>query len=310
MDVLGWPDVFRGSAAIAAGLVTPGRLRGRTYERLHPDIYRRRTAAAPSFAELSFGAGLLVEGHGVVSGYSAAELLGAGCAPRHAPAEVTVTHRVRAQPRLRVHRDTLEPADIVEVDGLLVTSAQRTAYDLARWHTHDDGVVAVDMLANKGGFEPADLATFLTRYPGARGSVGVPAVLADADRRSGSPPESRLRLLLHQAGLPRLEAQWAVQDEETRTAVWLDLAYPDHMIGIEYEGEQHTEPEAVLRDVGRYTRLVDKGWRIYRYTKYEIRDEPERIVGEIRRALGHRPPPWIAELAQRTRAAHQSPPHR
>jgi very-short-patch-repair endonuclease len=56
------------------------------------------------------------------------------------------------------------------------------------------------------------------------------------------------------------------------------------MIGVEYEGELHATPERVLRDVGRYTRLVDRGWRIYRYTKYEVNQEPDRIVAELRRA--------------------------
>jgi hypothetical protein len=46
-----------------------------------------------------------------------------------------------------------------------------------------------------------------------------------------------------------------------------------------------TTRDGVLRDVARYTRLVDRGWRIDRYTKYEIRREPARIVAEIARAL-------------------------
>ncbi len=80
-----------------------------------------------------------------------------------------------------------------------------------------------------------------------------------------------------------------VQDVATRTAVWLDLAWPELMIGIEYEGDEHTQPGRVLRDVARYTRLVDRGWRIYRYTKLEVYGEPERIVAELTRARKQRP---------------------
>jgi very-short-patch-repair endonuclease len=76
-----------------------------------------------------------------------------------------------------------------------------------------------------------------------------------------------------------------VQDEEARTAVWLDLAWPRHRTGVEYEGADHAEPDQVLRDVGRYTALVDKGWRIYRYTKFEIRLRPDLIVAQLARAL-------------------------
>lgn len=41
----------------------------------------------------------------------------------------------------------------------------------------------------------------------------------------------------------------------------------------------------MLRDAGRYTRLVDRGWRIYRYTAYEVHGEQGRIAEEIGRAL-------------------------
>ena len=96
--------------------------------------------------------------------------------------------------------------------------------------------------------------------------------------------ETRLRLLIIDAGLPRPQVQWVVQDELARTAVWLDLAWPDHKIGIEYEDEVHASPDAVLRDAGSYTRLVDDDWRIYRYTKFDVYGEPERIVDQLARA--------------------------
>lgn len=76
-----------------------------------------------------------------------------------------------------------------------------------------------------------------------------------------------------------------VQDEQRRTAVWLDLAYPTHHIGIEYEGECHGRPEEVLPDARRYTRLVDRGWRIYRYTSYDVYRDQDRVVAELGRAL-------------------------
>ncbi len=98
--------------------------------------------------------------------------------------------------------------------------------------------------------------------------------------------ESRLRLLLVLNGLPAPDVQYPVLDDRRRRAVWLDMAYPAHRIGIEYEGLVHTEPERVLRDMGRYTDLVDKGWRIYRFGKRELYREPDEIVAKIRRALG------------------------
>jgi very-short-patch-repair endonuclease len=185
---------------------------------------------------------------------------------------------------LLVNRSHLSPGEITQVKGLQVTSPVRTAYDLARRGDLVERVVAVDRLANVHRFDPDLLLQFGARNRGARGNGLVPSVLAHADRRSGSPMETRLRMLIRQAGLPKPEVQWVVQDEQTCTAVWLDLAWPDEMIGIEYEGEGHTDPDQVLRDIGRYTALVDKGWRIYRYTKYEILRRPGLIVAQLTRA--------------------------
>lgn len=287
IEVPGWPVAFRGSTAVAAGLVTKNRLRGPHFTRLFPDTYVRATEQPPDLTLRSHAAYRYVEGRGVLSGYSAAEVLDASCGPPDAPAEVTVPgggQRIHAD--LLVHRDRLDPGEMCDVaGGLRTTTPLRTAYDLARRGGLVDRVVAVDALSRRHGFSPDLLLNFVRHFPGARGVDGMTEALSYADRRSGSPMESRLRLLLVLAGLPRPRTQWVVQDERARRAVWLDLAYPERMIGIEYEGELHTTPEAVLRDAGRYTGLVDRGWRIYRYTKYDIADTPQTIVEQITRAL-------------------------
>jgi len=80
-EVPGWPVVFRGSLAVAAGLVTPDRLRGPRFQRMLPDVYARE-CDEPDLVLRSLAAYRLVEGRGVLSGYSAAALLDADCAPR------------------------------------------------------------------------------------------------------------------------------------------------------------------------------------------------------------------------------------
>jgi hypothetical protein len=287
--VPGWPVAFRGSRAVAAGLVTRDRLRGPRYRRLLPDVYAR-SGDPPDLALRSLAAYRLVEGRGVLSGHSAAVLLDAGCAPHpDVPAEITVPEKIRCHPGLVVHRDRLHPGEITRIGDVCCTTPLRTAFDLARRLDRREAVVAVDRLANRHRFNPDLLLNFCVRYRGHRGVARVPEALALASPYSGSPMESRLRLLIVDAGLPRPRVQWVVQDVATRTAIWLDLAWPELMIGIEYEGDVHTEPGRVLRDVGRYTRLVDRGWRIYRYTKLEVYGEPRRIVAELGRARKQRP---------------------
>lgn len=282
----GWPVAFRGSRAVAAGLVTPDRLRGPGFRRLFPDVYVR--ADLPEDLRLrSLAAYRLVEGRGVLSGYSAALLLDADCAPSPGtPAEVTVPGGgQRRHPGLCVHRNALHPGEICTVEGVRVTTPLRTAFDLARLACPDEAVVAVDRLANRHRFHPDLLLNFGARYRGCRGVAQLPEVLCRADRFAGSPMETRLRLAVVAAGLPRPKVQWVVQDEAARTAYWLDLAWPEARVGVEYDGGLHLDPARVRRDIARHTRLLDLGWRVYRYTVADLLGGLDRIVADLRRAL-------------------------
>lgn len=280
--------MFRGSTAVRAGSVTPGRLRGLAFVRLFPDVYAPCGDTPPDLALRSIGAYLFARGRGVLSGYSAAELHDASCGPADAPAEITVPGGgVHARPGLVVRRDRLMRDEVQEVAGVLVTTRRRAAYDLARTRPDlVDAVAALDALSRKGEFAPGGILRLAARYPRARGRRRLPEVVRLADPRAGSPMETRLRLLLVLRGLPKPEVQWVVQDVRRRRAVWLDLAYPQQRIGIEYEGETHTTPQRVLRDIGRGTDLVDQGWRLYRFTMHEVYGEPDEIVTKIERALG------------------------
>jgi len=183
---------FRGSAAVTAGLLTRGVLRGPRFQRLFPDVY------APAHLEndlllRSRAAGVLIAGRGVVAGYSAAELLGASSGPPGAPAEVLLT-APRCQSYgctgLRVHRDRVGPNEITRVDGIAVTTPERTAFDLARWApTLTERVAAVDALAHHRGVDLADVTVLRHRHLGAHHGGEVAEVLRLTDRRSESPME-------------------------------------------------------------------------------------------------------------------------
>ena len=146
MSVPGWPTAFRGSHAVAAGLVTPDRLRGPRFLRLLPDVYCRAAAEPPGLLLRSLAAYRLVEGRGVLSGHSAAALLDAECAPRRGtPAEVTLLRgNLRAHPGLVVRRGLLRHDEITHVRDVACTTPLRTAFDLARGADRDAAVVAVD----------------------------------------------------------------------------------------------------------------------------------------------------------------------
>ena len=286
MGVPGWPTVFRGSDALAAGLVTWGALRGPRFRRPLPDTYVDAEQADDLILR-SHAAYRWSHGRGVLSGYSAAELLDASCAPVRSPAEITVAeHILRSRDGVIVRRGQLHPGEVTTVGGLSVTTPLRTAFDLGRRLESVEAVVAVDTLARAYRFRPDLLLNFAVRYPRTRGVDRLIDVLCLADARSGSPPETRLRLVLTRAGLAPPAVQHPVLDDGRRRAVWLDLAYPRHRLGVEYDGGDHLDPDRVLKDIERHTRLVAAGWRVLRYTSRDIRRDPERIVREVRAALG------------------------
>lgn len=286
MSVPGWPTVFRGSDAVAAGLVTWAELRGPRFRRLLPDTYAG-AGPPPDLVLRSYAAARWSRGRGILSGYSAAELLDASCAPLGEPAEITVAeHVLRSRAGVVVRRGELHPGEVTTVDGVGVTTPLRTAFDLGRRLDPVEAVVAVDALARRWRFAPDLLLNFAVRYPRTRGVDRLADVLAVADARSGSPPETRLRLVLARAGLPRPEVQHPVLDDDRRRAMWLDLAYPRRRLGVEYDGGDHLRPDRVLADIERHTRLAAAGWRVLRYTSRDIRDDAARIVREVGAALG------------------------
>ena len=221
------------------GLATKRALRGPRYHRLFPDIYLLAEAPA-DLDSRSRGALLLAPGRCGLSGYSAAELLGARCAPAGANAELTVPGGdLREQPGLTVHRDLLASDEIIDCGGVPVTTALRTAWNLARWLPTVEAVVALDALARLGGFAPQAVLGIQRRYPRARWRRRVPRVIDLADPRAESPMESRARLVLVLRGLPRPELQYPVYDERGEFVARLDMAYPWCKLAIEYDGRGH-----------------------------------------------------------------------
>ncbi|WP_028935469.1 endonuclease domain-containing protein [Pseudonocardia spinosispora] len=277
--------VFLGSEAIAAGQLSRGVLRGPRYQRVFPDVYAPAELAL-DLTVRSNAAYLWSKKQGVLSGYSAAELLGAGCAPDHAPAELTwwAAH-ARPPSGLLIHQAALEFDEFRTLDGVELTTALRTAYDLGRRESLVESVVAVDALARGGGFTPSAVLHLADRYPGARGTLRLPEVIRLSEPAAESPMESRLRMLLVLAGLPRPAVQHTVLDALGRFVARIDLAYPDRLVAIEYDGSDHFTDQRVISDGDRATRLADLGWRIYRYYARDVYLRPGRILADIRRAL-------------------------
>lgn len=278
---------FRGSDARAAGLVTTDQLAGSRFRRLFPDIYLSADLV-PDARTMASAAYLLVRDRaGALAGYSASALLGADCAPPGAPAEVVLPGSARRHPGLRTYRVTLAASDLTVVDGCRVTTPARTAWDLARRLPLVEAVVAVDALARLGGFDPAELLDRVDREPGARGCRRVAAVVALAEPRSESPPETRVRVALVRAGLPAPAVQHVVVDESGFTLARVALAYPAARLALEYDGGLQLDARRARLDRLRDAELTEHGWQTLRLVAGDLHDLP-RTVRRVRLLLAAR----------------------
>lgn len=87
-----------------------------------------------------------------------------------------------------------------------------------------------------------------------------------------SSQESRLMFLLQRLGLPRPEANYPVIDPAGGKTLFLDLAYPEHRVCIEYDGAYHFDSNQRQRDYLRQARLETMGWTILRVEVNDLKD--------------------------------------
>jgi very-short-patch-repair endonuclease len=95
--------------------------------------------------------------------------------------------------------------------------------------------------------------------------------------------ESRLRMLLVLGGLPRPQAQVTLTDRRGRFLGRPDLYYPDHRLGIEYDGGIHRDHLA--EDNRRQNRLISDGIRLLRFTAGDILRTPDVMLAQVKTML-------------------------
>ena len=272
-------DPFRGSEALRHGAVTRSQLRTR-YRAVFRDVYIGRnaelTAAAKARAAwLSTGATL--------AGLSAAAVLGTKWLDASAPAEVVRADR-HSQRGIVVHSYDLAAGEVRAIRGMPATTAARTAFDIGRGRPVATAVPILDALLNATGISPADVLAVADRRPGARGVRRLRATLDLADGGAESPQETRVRLLLIRAGLPRPETQIEFPDLRIR----VDMGWRGPKVAVEYDGIQHWADRYQRSwDIERIALLEAAGWCVIRVSA-EMLSRPDAIVERVRSKLVER----------------------
>jgi hypothetical protein len=275
---------FRGSVAVAAGLLTKEQLRGPAVRRLFRDAYIRADATVDHLT-LCKAASLLLPAGAALSHRSAALLYNANILALDQPVEATANGGLRSQPGLRVARSALDPTDRWRRGGLPVTSPLRTAFDLARSPDLTAAVIGLDAMLFRRAVKVDALRAYLDAHPRWTGVRAAAAALALARPDVESPMETRLRLGIVLAGLPEPVVQYDVLTPGGRFVARLDLAYPKQRVGLEYDGDHHRDRDTFRSDAVRLNRLRLLDWSVLRFTAGDVLHNPDRMVTQIRAAL-------------------------
>ena len=254
-------------------------LQGKSWRRLAYGQYASRHLAADARLMLRAAAQRLPAEY-AFSGQTAGWMLGLDMPPCE-PIEVSVPREalVRARAGIKLRRTEMSATDVVTLGEFRATSPIRTARDLGSRRDLVESVVAIDMAVRGGLIELTDLQRHVAMHPGAKGVKRLRRAVALADPRAESPMESRLRMELVKARLPRPEVQAELRDSSGRFLARADLYYPDRRLVIEYDGENHKERLAA--DVRRQAELLNAGYHVVRFTAADFRT-PGTVAAQVR----------------------------
>jgi Protein of unknown function (DUF559) len=275
---------FLGTEALALGTFTRRTLRSQC-DSVYRNVYLPKGIQLTP-ATRAVAAWLWSGRQATVAALSAAALYGTQWIDPRRPAEL---YRRNGKPvdGIVIHRDELFDDETQLVSGIPTTTPARTAFDLGRRSRRTEALIAVDALANATRLRPPDVVPLLERHRGARGLVQLREVIDLMDCGAESPRETRTRLLLIDAGLPRPTTQIIVYGNFAgKKYAKVDMGYEDFKVGVEYDGEQHwTNPQQYAYDIDRHAELLARGWVIIRVSAEILRYRPDVIVVRVCAAL-------------------------
>lgn len=167
-----------------------------------------------------------------------------------------------------LHRCPLDPVDVTTVDGLSVTTLERTAVDVACAGTFAQAVCVAES-ALRAGATREEMAAALIRAGRRRGIAVARAGLAYADGRTESIGESWSRALMHPWGdVPEPRLQHPFTRDDGTFVARTDFDWNGRLVG-EFDGEVKYGGDtraAVLAERRRENALHALGVYVIRWT--------------------------------------------
>lgn len=270
--------VFVGSEALAHGVLTRHELRT-FYRRVLPDVYTAKRTVL-TLEDRTVAAWLWSKRQGVVKGPAASAMLGAKWVDGDIPIELNwVNHRPPTGVVTR--NDTLLESEVARHGAMAVTTPERTAFELGCRGPVGQAVARLESLARATHFKVGDVQELALRHPHVKGLRQLDRVLDLVDAGAESPQETRIRLMLTDAGFPRPQTQIPVRAPDGLPRYYLDMGWEDVMVAVEYDGRHHTDRPVYSRDIIRLEYVNAKGWIVVRVVAEHRRAE---IVHRVRQA--------------------------
>ena len=278
-----WP--FLGRQAVRRGQLSSWRLE-RDYRPIYRNVYVPKRAALTALTRAR-AAWLWSGGESTLTGLSAAAVLGAKWLDPGEPAELCRPNR-HAPAGITVRSYALAARETLIFNGIRITNPERTAFDIGRALPADRSVPLLDALANATNFKVADVMALAADRPGSRGVRHLRSALKLVDGGAESPQESRLRVVLVNAGLPPPETQIEFVDRSGMARIRVDMGWREWRVAVEYDGLQHWSDRYQRSwDIDRIAILEALGWAVVRVSA-EMLTRPhvivERVLGKLRAA--------------------------
>jgi predicted transcriptional regulator of viral defense system len=199
--------------------------------------------------------------------------------PRSASREVCVTavDQWRRGRGYRVARAMLPDDDVRPWYGFGTTSVARTLVDCAREWSLTDSVIAIDAALQTLKVDRAEVHRAVLAGSHRVGIARAARALGLSDGRAESPLETRGRLALLSAGLPRPELQVEIHDGAGLIGR-VDAWYPDAAVALEFDGRvKYIDPrngsspgEVLWKEKRREDRMRDVGVRFVRVVNEDL----------------------------------------
>jgi very-short-patch-repair endonuclease len=280
--------VFTLTQVLECGFTRPvvrRRLKGNVWEELYPRVYRAAANRPVDWRQRQVA--LVLRTGGVSAGIAAAALHGLGGPPPRP--EILLGRVPRQALDAVIHTSaSIDPIDCTETDGIPVTTVARTLVDVAGLLPSEEfgdmlDTALIRRLVTVGRLRSRAEALWAPRRAGCAIVLSALEERKASDARAANPWEAKVLRAVRARGLPEPRVNHRVRiGGRVR---YLDLAWPDVKIAIEFDGfVPHSTRRVFDDDRARQNDLIADGWTVFRVTATMLRT-PDRTFAPIAAAV-------------------------